>query len=225
MTTLALNAKKYAKSWRLIALVLIWLAFGVRFYHLGSDSFWFDEVLTVNTARQGVAAAWAEVGHPPLHYLFVSAAINLFGESEFAARLPSALAGTLAVPLMIMWGRALKRPYIGLWAAFFLALSPFHLKYSQEARHYAWLTLFSLAAYIFLYLAITRRQWRWWGLFVLATVINLYTHYGALVVLAVQTIVIGVWIMTQWREWGYRALVQPGTAAARNVNFVCAWNT
>ena len=223
MTVLGSNTNDRAKSWRIIALVLIWLAFGIRFYHLGQDSFWFDELLTVNTARQGVAAAFTLRGHPPLHYLLVSATIRLFGESEFAARLPSALAGTLAVPLLLLWGKGLKRPCSGLWAAFLLALSPFHLRYSHEARHYAWLMFFSLATYVFLDRAMARRQWRYWLIFALLTVANLFTHYAALVVLASQTIVIGGWILGKWRQQTYRILIFPGAAAFVVIALYAAW--
>lgn len=195
------------------AFILIWLSFGVRLHDLGSDSFWFDEVLTVGTAQRGVAAALAEVGHPPLHYLFVREALKLFGETEFAARLPSAFAGVFAVPLLILWGKRMRRPFAGSWTALFLALSPFHLRYSQEARHYTWFMLFSLASYLILDWAMAQRQWRWWLLFALLTVVNLYVHYAALVVLASQTLIIGGWIWVQWRQQERRALLFPVVAA------------
>ncbi|MCP4426176.1 MAG: hypothetical protein GY803_16920, partial [Chloroflexi bacterium] len=212
-----------AKSWRLIALVLIWMGFGVRFHQLGSDSFWLDEMLTLSTARRGVVAALAVRGHPPLYYWFVSAAIKLLGENEFAARLPSAMAGTLAVPLLIMWGKRRKRPSIGLWAALLLTLSPFHLRYSQEARHYTWLMLVSLATYVALERAMARPQWKRWLIFAVCTVVNVYIHYAALVVLASQVIMIVGWIGGQWRKQGYRMLVFPGAAALVVLALYAPW--
>ncbi|MCP4423332.1 MAG: hypothetical protein GY803_02460, partial [Chloroflexi bacterium] len=129
----------------------------------------------------------------------------------------------LAVPLLIMWGKRRKRPSIGLWAALLLTLSPFHLRYSQEARHYTWLMLISLATYVALERAMARPQWKRWLIFAVCTVVNVYIHYAALVVLASQAIMIVGWIGGQWRKQGYRMLVFPGAAALVVLALYAPW--
>lgn len=59
--------------------------------------------------------------------------IKIFGLNAFAVRLPSALAGILAVYLTYLVGRKIYSEKIGLWAAFFLAISPWHLLLSRPA--------------------------------------------------------------------------------------------
>lgn len=208
---------------RIAAMLITLVGFSVRLHHLAGDSFWYDEILTVNIAGGNLGEAFSVRSHPPLFYLLVSSAIKLLEENEFAARLPSAIAGALAVPLLLVWGRLMKRPRAGLWAGLLLALSPFHVRYSQEARHYAWLMLLSLATYIFLYLAIHKTRWRWWVIFALLTALNIYTHYGALVVLASQTIFLSGWIIWQWFRRQRRAIIYPLTSAIIVISLLLVW--
>ncbi len=59
--------------------------------------------------------------------------IKIFGLSAFAVRLPSALAGILAVYLTYLIGRKIYSEKVGLWASLFLAISPWHLLLSRPA--------------------------------------------------------------------------------------------
>ena len=198
------------RRWLWIGLLLTLLAFGLRLHHLGGDSFWIDEMATVRVAQSWTGALGGERDHPPLTYLFTRAALLAAGESEFAARFPSLLAATLTIPVLLLWGRLLARPGAGQWSAFLLALSPFHLKYAQEARHYAWLGLFSLLSFALLYLALTRPgRWRW-PAFALVTLLNLYTHFGAILVLGAQGLLIGGWLVAaSWQAWRAGARWRP----------------
>ena len=192
------------KQYSLPALGIVLLGFALRLHHLGGDSFWVDEIITVETARTLSGALAGGRSHPPLMYLFTHFSFQIWGESEFTARLPALWAGTLALPVMLVLGRRLHRPETGLWAAFLLALAPFHLKYAQEARHYAGLLLFTSLTFLFLHRALSRPGWKPWLLFALVSALNLYTHYTAFLVLAVQAMVIGGWVLfVAWRgRWG-----------------------
>src|SRR5690606_23753028 len=115
-----------------------------------------------------------------LHYALTALSIAAFGESEFAARLPSMLASVPAIPLLIVLGQEMQQREAGLWSALLLAFSPLHLIYAQEARHYALLMTLSLASFVLLLRALRQPQWRWWLAFAMVTILNLYTHYAAL---------------------------------------------
>ena len=197
-----MQEEKNGRTVLYLGLLITLLATAVRLINLGGDSLWFDEVLTTLTAREGWAAALNLRDHPPLLYWLVTAAIRTFGAADWVWRLPSMLAGIAAVPLLVTLGVVSKRPSAGLWAALFLALSPFHLRYSQEARHYALLMCFSLLSTLLLYLALSRRQARWWLLFAVASALNLYTHYGAFMVLAAHLVTIVGWLVGagKWRR-------------------------
>lgn len=206
------------------AIVVILLATAVRLHHLGGDSFWFDELSSVLIAREGVAvAAQGQIHHPPLHFVLISLGITALGTSEFAVRFAAAVAAILAVPLLIRLGIVVQRPSAGLWSSLLLALLPFHIRYAQEARDYAFLMTFSLAASVALYLALRRPSLGRWLFFALATTLNLYTHYGALLVLTTHLLLIVGWAGWQihsGRKRGHnwssslRLLVYPGAALA-----------
>lgn len=178
----------------LASLVIVCLGFALRLGNLAGDSFWIDEILTIRSARNGVEAITSVRDHPPLFYVLALISIRIFGEGEFAARLPALFAGLLSLPLLIRLGKRWARHKAGLWAAFILALVPFHISLSQTARHYSLLVTISLATYLVLYRVLKRPRWSGWLLYGGLTVLNLYTHYGAFIVLAAQTLLIGGWL-------------------------------
>lgn len=180
--------------WYMVCLLVILVGFGVRIHNLNHDSFWSDEILTAAFSRYDLkAAVLSDPHHPPLFYVLTMLFIHTFGETEFTVRLLALFAGVLGLPLVAQMGKTLRQPWVGLWATVFLLLSPYHLKYSQEARHYTLLMAISLLTYILLVKAMQNPNWRIWLIYAVATVVNMYTHYGAFIVLATQATIIIVW--------------------------------
>lgn len=70
--------------------------------------------------------------------------IWLFGPEEFGARLPAAIFGTLAIPLVYLAGRALFDRRVGLLASLIIAVLPAAISFSQYARYPAQLSVFAL---------------------------------------------------------------------------------
>ncbi len=205
-----------------IATAITLLAALLRFLYLGHDSLWFDEVLTRGTAVASLAspaAALAVRDHVPLLYWLTALVLRVLPEHEVTLRLVPALAGVLAVPLLLAFGRAARLPVAGRWAALLLAVSPFHIRYSQEARHYALLLFFSLLALYWLYRATAAsargdgRAGRTWLAFAAATVANLLTHYSAWLWLAGQGVAVALWLAWRARR-GDRRAVLPALPAA-----------
>jgi len=158
----------------------------LRFYDLGSDSLWLDEAVSWTEAKDSLAdlvwrSADDSVPHPPLFNLSLFAAIKLFGDSEWDLRLPSAIFGVANILALYWLGTMTVGRTAGLLGAVLLALSPFHLSYSQEARMYSLLSLTATlyAATCFRYL---RTPSLWCGTWVsLAGLALVYSHpYGAL---------------------------------------------
>ena len=189
----------------ILSVLLIWIGFATRLHHLGGDSLWMDEMITADVVQNGQIFSVRD--HPPLLYLLVTGTTHLFDGSEFSLRLPSALAAVLAIPLLIRFGTALRYPTVGMWAALLLNLLPFHLRYAQEARHYALLLTFSLATYLLLWLALRQQKTIYFVSYGVLTAINLYTHYGALTVLASQTVLIAGWLVFCIIKKQYRAVL------------------
>ena len=198
----------------LLSTAITLLAAALRFLNLGYDSLWFDEVLTRQTAAAGFAAALAVRDHVPLLYWLTTAALRLLPEHEVTLRLVSALAGVLAVPLLVALGRVARLPRAGLWAALLLAVSPFAIRYSQEARHYALLLLFGLLATVLLLRALGRDRRRDWLAYGVAAALGLMTHYSAWLLLLAQGAVVAGWLLGRLRagERGAAARLAPAAA-------------
>ncbi len=114
-----------------------------------NQSLWLDEAISVLASRN--LDFWTFVTkypvgdfHPPLYFGLLWIWTHLFGYSEFVIRLPSVLLGVATIYLTYSIGKKLFNEKIGILAALFLAISPLHLYYSQEARMYS-LAAFSVA--------------------------------------------------------------------------------
>jgi hypothetical protein len=80
-----------------------------------------------------------------LHTLLVRLAVALFGDAEWAQRLPALLAGVAGPPVLFAFARRLTgSAAAGLFAAALLALSTLHIGFSQQARGYSLLVLLCL---------------------------------------------------------------------------------
>jgi mannosyltransferase len=132
----------------LIALFLAVLAVAafLRFDKLGAPSYWLDEILGDMLTTHHAHGPWwhwltgLEREHGSLYYAAQLAA-RAFGPDEFAGRLPAALFGLAAIPLVFLAARVLGGWAAGAAAAIVLAVSPLHVYYSREARPYALLML------------------------------------------------------------------------------------
>lgn len=132
---------------RLAARPGLWLALvcglgvGLRFLLLDRESFWLDEAFSWGYAKLPLARLWWEPLdlHPPAYYSLLHVVLK-FGDSRWLLRMPSAVGGALAVPLVYLLGRRVAGEWVGLCAALLLATSSIQIRYSQEARSYALLT-------------------------------------------------------------------------------------
>lgn len=145
-------------------LILITLfAAGLRFYKLGEWSFWIDEIYTINHATSHFSSLDLILDHIPPHrnwvplsVIFTAQAMNIWGIQEWSARFVSAVVGVLTIPLLYLPLRKITSHRVALVAMLLLAVSEWHLFWSQNARFYTSLLLFySLALFVF-YFAIER---------------------------------------------------------------------
>jgi 4-amino-4-deoxy-L-arabinose transferase-like glycosyltransferase len=133
-----------------ILILIIILAFVLRTYKLGSNppSLYWDEASLGYNAYSILKTAHDEHGQflpitnfgafgdykPPLYIYATVPSIAILGLSEFAIRFPSAIFGILTVILTYFLAKKLfEDEKIALTAAFFLAISPWHLQFSRGA--------------------------------------------------------------------------------------------
>jgi mannosyltransferase len=156
----------------------------VRVWGLGLQPLWMDEAFSHLFATLPLDLAWqamiVDAVHPPLYYLLLRPWLTLAGDSEFALRFLSALAGVLTVALLLRVGRDWLGERAAGWAAFLLALNPLHVWYSQEARMYALLGFLSLAVLAAFWRVLRRRRRGDWAILGVLSALAYVTHYFAL---------------------------------------------
>jgi mannosyltransferase len=126
--------------------------------------------------------------HPPGYFLLLHWWIGVFGTQVETVRLPSELASLVTIPLLYVLATQLYGRRVGLLSAAFGALSPFWIWHAQEARMYAFVVLFAVAATLGLVLGFEMGRTGGWLLFAIATALGVYFHYFAFVVLAAQLV-------------------------------------
>jgi uncharacterized membrane protein len=181
-----------------------WLAliFGVgaslRLYGLDFHSLWQDEGLQFYVATQNSISELLHQTrsfHPPLSFI-VNHVFLLMGESDFFLRLPSALFGIASLPLLYILGRDLTSSREAVLAVFVLAISPFHIWYSQDGRMYSQLMFLSLLSSVLLMQALSRGKVRWWIYYVMVSAAGMYTHVFMALALAAQLL----WVVVYQRQ-------------------------
>lgn len=183
-------------------LLIVCIASALRFIGLTFQSYWFDELFSAwysnpaNSFARVMELTLADV-HPPLHQLAMWWSYKALGYSEFAGRLPSALAGVATIPVIYLLGRDLFDNRTGLYAAALATPNYYLLYFAQEARSYALLCFLTCLSCLLFIRSLRSGAWSNVLLYVVATVALLYTHYFAFVVLAIQ----GSMFLVYWLLW------------------------
>lgn len=142
-------------------ILILLLAFGLRFYQLGQipSSLEWDEVAIGYDAYSILKTGRDQFGKllplifrslddykPPFYEYLAILPIALFGPTGFAVRFPSAFLGTLTVLVTYLlvkeifkkakfkgFGREIRAEPLALLSAFLLSISPWHLQFSRAA--------------------------------------------------------------------------------------------
>lgn len=139
-------------------------------------------------------ATWRAVARPELRFV-----------DETAVRLPAWVAGVAAIGATALFLRRLGFAAGGVFAAWLLALHPWHIRYASEARGYSLLLLLIPLLLIAMLDVLQRGTWGRWARYGLAQALLLWTYPGGVALLAVAN---GVVAIELWRS-------HRGTAGAR----------
>jgi len=90
---------------------------------------------------------------PPLTYWFQVASYRVFGENDFAARFPTAVAAALVALVLFSWGKRVRDEKVGWWAVIIFTLSLQSFIHGKAAVADMWLVLF-----------VTLAHWAGWEL-------------------------------------------------------------
>jgi 4-amino-4-deoxy-L-arabinose transferase-like glycosyltransferase len=84
---------------------------------------------------------------PPLTYWFQVASYRVFGENDFAARFPTAVAAALVALVLFSWGKRVQNEKVGWWAGIIFSLSLQTFLHGKAAVADMWLVLFLALAH------------------------------------------------------------------------------
>ncbi|MBL8728766.1 MAG: glycosyltransferase family 39 protein [Planctomycetes bacterium] len=117
------------------------VAVALRLHDLGTWSMWIDEAHTWRDATMPLRGPHGFLRSDralyPLTFLGLRGLLALgWSADEYSLRLPFAVVGILTVPLMAFCGRRLVGPWPAVLSTWLLALDPWHIFWSQNARGY-----------------------------------------------------------------------------------------
>ncbi len=184
--------------------IIVALALVLRLINLGRRPLWYDEAFAVLYAQKPletmlygtitqVEGAAADV-HPLFFYSTLHTWMRAFGQSPVAVRALSVLLGTATIAMAYLLARRLFGHGAGLATAFILAVAPFHVYYSQEARMYALLGFAAITMTFFFVRAWTDGGWGNWFAFGIFGALTLYAHNLGIMFLAG----LDLWVLWTW---------------------------
>ena len=180
------NSDKENKRWFWLTVIVL-LAAILRFYDLGGESYWFDEVIMLDVAKQDL---WTilQGSRPQIYVILAHFWLEVFGTSEVATRSLSALAGVISIPLMYAVGKQIFDNKVGLISAFLMAISQFQIYYSQDFRYYSFFTLMTLCSFYFFLTFLENRKVIYFVFYVLSSILLFYTHTFGVFIIIVQSL-------------------------------------
>jgi mannosyltransferase len=166
----------------------------IRFATVSSQSYWVDESTTIHDISFGLGGLLHEVHvnetTPPFYFIVAWLWAKVFGTGEAGLRSLSVLCGVASIPVAYLAGRELVSRAAGLVTALLVALSPFMVWYSQEARSYAMFALLSGLSFLFWARAYKRGQPRELIPWVVVSALAMLTHFFAGFLIAPEAILL-----------------------------------
>ncbi|MBX4186833.1 MAG: glycosyltransferase family 39 protein [Candidatus Doudnabacteria bacterium] len=162
----------------------------LRFYNNTAVALWHDEAFSALYIRYSWGEMMYRIGldvHPPLYYWILRLWSYIFGSGLLSLRGLSILFGVLTVYAGYLFARkAFNNEKLAMVTAFLLAINPFQIQYSLEARMYTLGTFLVLISSWQLLRALESNKLKDWIIYGLLTAAGLYTHYYLVFSIAAQ---------------------------------------
>ncbi len=193
--------------------VIVVFALLIRAWDLNGTGFTSDEVSEINSAHaslQSIIMDEDDDRFPPFYRFVLSSCVKATG-TDLTLRWVSVVCGVLAVVVVWMIGKEIAGTRVGLWSAFLLAVSPFHIHFSREGRAYGFYFLFCCIAMWAAVRLSRTSKFKDWLCLGFASLLALYCHYYAVPFLAVLWLS-ALWVTRTHGTWRYAWIVLAGCA-------------
>jgi 4-amino-4-deoxy-L-arabinose transferase-like glycosyltransferase len=137
---------------------------------------------------------------PPLYFILAWATKGLLNSPAESIRLVSLITGTAAIPLTFLLGLWTVGRRAALVGATCMALSPYMIFFSTEARPFMLVLFFTLLSSLALLRALDSRKIIWWVAYAAFSCGAVYSHYVAVFLLFVQFV---------WAFWAQPSARKP----------------
>lgn len=188
-------------------LIITIIACCLRLFMLGSQSLWMDEaVIYSQTKADSLSDVYSTVmsreGHiGPFYHILNYLFSLLFGYTEWALRMPSAIYGTISVIFVYKIAEALMNKNVALFSSILMAFSPVHVWYSQEARMYSlWIMLILVTTFLFIKILEKRRLWLW-ILFTMFASLSIWTFLNSIFIFSALGLYLVIFFKMYKREF------------------------
>lgn len=118
----------------------------------------------------------------PVHIYFAAISVKLLGLNEFSTRLPAALFGVFCVIAIFFLARLwFKSDLVAIFAALFLAISPYNIQFSRGLWETNFALFFFLMGLIFFYKSINRNL-KFLILSIISFFISILSYHSSIVI-------------------------------------------
>lgn len=182
--------------YKFILVLILLLSALIYIYKIDLLSLNCDELFTINIVNLSSISEVIYEGnirdtHPPLYHFLLFFFVKIFGNTEFGIRLFSSFCGILSIFFVFILAKKLFSVNEGIISSLIMIFSTYLLYVNQFARNYALFLLLSILTFIFFVNIIKNIDKKSVFnidsfLYVFFSVLNIYTHYFALLLLANQ---------------------------------------
>jgi len=165
----------------ILIILFIALATLIRFWNLGTWSFWADEIFTVQDSIKLPDVMPIN----PIIYMIIQSVTNSLGVNEWSTRLGPCIIGIISIPFIYWIARRMFGAATGIIASLLLVIHPWHIFWSQNARAYTLAFLLaSLSAFLF-YEALEKNKIRYVIGSILLTLFSIFSYLHCILLLPV----------------------------------------
>ena len=181
--------KAVARNEVLAVGVILLAATVLRIIDLNSG-LWYDEAVTVTQFVRlppaELAVTYGSLNNHVLYTWLAKASVAVLGEHPWSLRLPAVMFGVASIAAVWALFRESGFRWAAVAAAALLAVSFHHVWFSENARGYTGLLLFTTLAGLALHRALTTRDARDWVVYAACFAISMLIHLSAAFLLAAQ---------------------------------------
>ncbi len=223
-------------SWRARAALLLTVltGYGLRVWRLDFQELRGDEAFGYFFSRSSYARIVADTlalrePHPVASYFVQKTWLGLAGDSEFALRYAGVFFSVAAIALIYRLARGAGLPdRVAVLSAALLAISPYAIWHSQDARMYSMSLALTLASSVLALAWLQRRGAARGAVYVAVSLLALHAHYFAVFIVLAQNLYMLVLVIVRrirpgmWTRWiglqvALVALYAPWLFAARQL--------